>query len=105
MAVKNLLQVFIRKRHIHHNISTTDTGWAELKWRNVNEQTRGPLDENLMEQQVCLGKNPATKSDESLKFQTAFDSPPPHFWKIMLQMFYNGYGRIYAKRQRPDSVS
>ena len=34
-----------------------------------------------------LGKSPATKSDESLeKFQTAFD-PPPHFWKIILQIF------------------
>ena len=24
--------------------------------------------------------------------------PPPHFWKIMLQIFYKGYGRIYARR-------
>ena len=39
-----------------------------------------------------LGKGPATKSDEILEiFQTAFDSPPPYFWKIMLQFFYNGY--------------
>ena len=30
--------------------------------------------------------------------------PPPHFWKIMLQIFYNGYGRIYAMRHRPDSI-
>ena len=38
-----------------------------------------------------LGKDPATKSDEFLeKFQTAFDPPPPHFWKIMLQNFHNG---------------
>ena len=52
-----------------------------------------------------LGKSPATKSDESLeKFQTAFD-PPPHFWKIILQFFYNGYGRIYSRRHRPDSIS
>ena len=47
-----------------------------------------------------LGKGPATKSDDFLeKFQTAFDPPPPpHFWKIMLQIFYKGYGRIYARR-------
>ena len=32
-----------------------------------------------------------TKSDEFLeKFQTAFNPPPPHFWKIMLHFFYNG---------------
>ena len=30
---------------------------------------------------------------------------PPHLWKIMLQIFYNGYGRIYARRHRPDSLS
>ena len=36
----------------------------------------------------CLGKDPATKSDDFLeKFQAAFD-PPPHFWKIMLQIFW-----------------
>ena len=28
-----------------------------------------------------------------------------HFWKIMLQIFCNGYGRIYARRHRPDSIS
>ena len=32
-------------------------------------------------------------------------SPPPYFWKIMLQFFYDGYGRIYARRHRPDSIS
>ena len=37
------------------------------------------------------GKGPATKSDEfSEKFQTAFDPPPPHCRKIMLQYFYDG---------------
>ena len=30
---------------------------------------------------------------------------PPHLWKIMLQIFYNGYGHIYARRHRPDSIS
>ena len=30
---------------------------------------------------------------------------PPHFWKVMLQIFYNGYGRIYARRHRPDADS
>ena len=35
-----------------------------------------------------LGKGGATNSDEFLeKFQTAFDPPPPHFWKIILQFF------------------
>ena len=28
--------------------------------------------------------------------------PPPNFWKIILQYFYNGYGRIYARRHRPE---
>ena len=56
-------------------------------------------------QQRTLGKDPATKSDEFLeKFQTAFD-PPPHFWKIVLQIFYNGYGHICARRHRQDSIS
>ena len=42
------------------------------------------------------GKDPATKLDEFFeKFQTAFDPPPPHFWKITLQFFYNEYGCIY----------
>ena len=30
---------------------------------------------------------------------------PPHFWKIILEIFYNRYGRIYARRHRPDSTS
>ena len=35
----------------------------------------------------CLGKGPATKSDEFLeKFQTAFD-PPAHFRKNLFQSF------------------
>ena len=39
-----------------------------------------------------LGRGGATKSDEFLeKFQMAFAfGPPPHFRKIMLQIFYNG---------------
>ena len=53
-----------------------------------------------------LGEDPGTKSDDFLeKFQTAFNPPTPHFWKIILQIFYNGYGRIYARRHRPDSIS
>ena len=52
-----------------------------------------------------LGKGGATKTDKSSeKFQMAFD-PPPHFRKIMLQIFYNGYGYIYARRHRPESIS
>ena len=52
-----------------------------------------------------LGKDPATKLDEFLeKFQTALNPRPP-FWKIILQIFYNEYGRIYARRHRPDSIS
>ena len=31
--------------------------------------------------------------------------PPPHFWKSMLQFFYNGYGCIYARRYEGQSVS
>ena len=56
---------------------------------------------------IAYGKDPATNSNECLeKFQTAFDRPPPpHFWTIILQFFYNGYGHIYARRHRPDSIS
>ena len=54
---------------------------------------------------LFLGKDPGTKSDEFLeKFQMAFD-PLPHFWKIILRFFYNGYGRLYERRHRPDSIS
>ena len=50
------------------------------------------------------GMGPATKSDDFLeKFQTAFD--PPHFLENYVAIFYNGYGRIYAMRHRPVSVS
>ena len=31
-------------------------------------------------------------------------TPPPHFWKIMLQIFYNGYGYIYARRYEGQIV-
>ena len=31
--------------------------------------------------------------------------PLPHFWKIMLQIFYDGYGRIYARMHRLHSIS
>ena len=35
-----------------------------------------------------LGKDGATKADEfSETIQTAFDPPPPHFRKIMMQFF------------------
>ena len=37
------------------------------------------------------------------KFQTASD-PHPHFWKIMLQILYNGEGRIYARRYEGQIV-
>ena len=41
---------------------------------------------------ALIGKGQATISDEfSEKFQTAFD-PSPHFQKIKLQFFCNGYG-------------
>ena len=41
----------------------------------------------MMALMLRLGKGPATKSDEFLeKFQMAFDTPPPHFWKIVTYM-------------------
>ena len=41
-----------------------------------------------------LGMGHFTKTDEfSRKFQTGF-APPPHFWKIILRMFYNGFGDL-----------
>ena len=50
-------------------------------------------------------KDSATKLDEfSKKFQTAFD-PPSNYWKIMLQIFHDGYACIYAGRHRPDIIS
>ena len=51
-----------------------------------------------------LGKGQATKSDKlSEKFQTAF-GPPPHFRKIMMQIFYDRYGCIYARRYDGHTV-
>ena len=35
-----------------------------------------------------LGNGPDAKSDEFLeKFQTAFNPPPPHFWKLYCNSF------------------
>ena len=60
---------------------------------------------NEMRVALPLGTGHATKSDEfSEKFQTAFDPPPSHFQKIILQIFYNGYGRIYASRYEGQIV-
>ena len=54
---------------------------------------------------VFLGKNLPTKSDDFLeKFQTALEPPPPHYWKIILQIFYNGYGCIYTRRYEGQMV-
>ena len=30
--------------------------------------------------------------------------PPPSFWENHIAIFYNGYGRSYARRHRPDST-
>ena len=32
-------------------------------------------------------------------------TPPPSFLENHIAIFYNGYGRIYARRHRPDSIS
>ena len=33
-------------------------------------------------------------------------TPFPLFWKILLRIFFNkGYGHIYARKHRPDSIS
>ena len=41
-----------------------------------------------------LGMGHSTKTDEfSKKFQTGF-APSPHFRKILLRMFYNGFGDL-----------
>ena len=43
----------------------------------------------MLVSRFVLGKGPATKSDEFLeKILKAFDPPPPHFRKIMLQFFF-----------------
>ena len=53
-----------------------------------------------------LGKDPATKLDEFLeKFQTAFDPHPSFLENYVAIFFYDGYGCIYARRHRPDSIS
>ena len=31
--------------------------------------------------------------------------PPPSFLENYIAIFYNGYGRIYTRRHRPDSIS
>ena len=46
----------------------------------------------------ALGKDPATKSDKFLENPERPLTPSPHFCKIILQIFYNGYGCIYARR-------
>ena len=51
------------------------------------------------------GKDGCTKLDKfSEKFQTAFDSPPPSFSENILQIFYNGYTCIYARRYEGQIV-
>ena len=40
----------------------------------------------------------------SEKSQTAFD-PPPSFLENHVAIFYNGYGRIHARGNKPDSIS
>ena len=50
---------------------------------------------------AASGTDGAIKSEKfSEKFQTAFDPPPPppNFLKIILQIFYDRYGCIYARR-------
>ena len=50
---------------------------------------------------VAIREGQATKSDDfSEKFQTAFDPPPPHFRKIILQNFYDRYGCIQGCKIR-----
>ena len=52
---------------------------------------------------AVLGKGGATKSNEfSEKIQTAFE--PPHFGKLECSFFYNGYGRMYARRYEGQIV-
>ena len=86
-------------------VSSQQNGGSKLIASNANFSPFSPRSIFLIFYSKGLGKDPATKSDEFLeKLQTAFD-PPPHFWKIMLQIFYNGYGRIYARSHRPDSIS
>ena len=38
------------------------------------------------------------------KIPNGLSPPNPHFWKIMLQFFYNGYGCIYARRYEGQIV-
>ena len=86
-------------------VSSQQNGGSKLIASNANFSPFSPRSIFLIFYSKGLGKDAATKSDEFLeKLQTAFD-PPPHFWKIMLQIFYNGYGRIYARSHRPDSIS
>ena len=52
-----------------------------------------------------LGKDPVAKSDDFLeKFQTAFDPPTPSFLEIMLHIFCNGYGCIFARMYEDQKV-
>ena len=48
---------------------------------------------NIVLYRACLGKDPATKSDDFLeKFQTAFDPPPPSFLEnyVIMGTFMQG---------------
>ena len=59
-----------------------------------------------MKASLSLGKGAATKSDEFLeKFQTAFDPLPSFLENFVANFFNKGYGHIYARKHRPDSIS
>ena len=81
-------------------------------WRNITsgekkdcKRQNGPKVLSALTLSTPLGKGGATISDEfTEKFQTAFD-PPPHFWKIILQFFYDIYGCICQGCRRFLTIS
>ena len=85
----------------------SDSGIAEvLRTWKMHFSNPSRWDEVCFEYQrikfhICLKPGPRVLNPKPN------DTPPspPHFWKIMLQIFYNGYGRIYAGRHRPDIIS
>ena len=68
--------------------------------------TRSSNDEySTDDQAIILGKGPVTKWDDFFGKNPTCLWPPPLIFGKLYCNFYNGYGRIYARRHRPHSIS
>ena len=65
----------------------------------IEPPSKSPISEN------AKGRIPLPNRMKFWKKSKRSLTPPSSFWKIMLHFFYIGYGCIYARRHRPDSIS